>query len=499
MFRRKTNPPTSRYVLFLVPTTTTEWCGVGEVTIDMLPDYVLLQTFSFCRETQFWSYRLLSPVLWWRPLVHVCRRWRQIVFSSPRSLHLLIYCGIKTSIRKSLDIWPPFLISVDLEINNPDEECENTVAALELRDRVSEVRILINCRAGGASVLERLTAAMLEPFPELSCLYLIYLGDTTQVLPDAFLGRFAPSLQSLTLVKVAFPALSALLLSTTRLTSLQLWGTPYISPEAIVTCLVALPNLEDVGLSFPPYPDHISSSFPKRATLPSLTRFHFRGVGEYSENLLARIDAPTLQTLSITFSDVVFRIPQLYRFLSCAQEFEPPSVVDMEFGRQDIKFTFRPSNNIRLRIECGHLTTQVSSIAAICRDLSPFLSHVERLDLHGRHLPWSPSWPGYSVPAGLDWLGLFHLFISVQSLYVSMNLGPFFIPALEELTKEGATAVFPKLRTFFLEELHPSRAGPVREAIEAFITARSLSDHPVLFQQRLHLDSDPGATISQSS
>jgi hypothetical protein len=265
----------------------------------------------------------------------------------------------------------------------------------------------------------------------------------------------------------------------------------------MVTCLVALPNLEYLGLSFPSYPDHISSSSPKRATLPSLTRFHFRGVGEYSENLVTRIDAPVLRTLSITFSDVVFRIPQLYRFLSCAQEFEPPTVVDVEFGRQEIEFTFIPSNNFRLRIECDHLATQVSSIAAICRDLSPLLSRVERLDLHGKYLPWSPSSPGYSVPAGLDWLGLFYPFISVRSLYVSKNLGPFFIPALEELIKEGATAVFPKLRTFFLEELYPS--GHEREAMEAFIATRSLSDHPVLFQRRLHLDSDAGATISPSS
>ena len=442
----------------------------------------------------------MSPVLWWRPLVHVCRRWRQIIFSSPRSLHLLIFCGRGTPIRKSLNIWPPFLISVHLETYSTDEECENTVAALELRDRVSEVRVLIDCRSGGeTSVLKRVTAAMLEPFPELSCLYFICLGDTTQDLPDAFLGRFAPSLQSLTLVKVTFPALSVFLSSTTRLTSLQLWGTPYISPEAMVTCLVGLPNLEDLGLSFPPYPDPINSSSLTRAILPSLTSFHFRGVGEYSENLLARIDAPVFRTLSITFVHVVFRIPQLYRFLSCAQEFEPPTVVDMEFSCQEIEFTFIPSNRFRLRIECDHLATQVSSIATICRDLSPLLSRAECLDLRGKYLPWSQSrpGPGYSVPAGPDWLGLFYPFISVRSLYVSKNLGPFFMPALEELIKEGATAVFPKLRTFFLEELHPS--GPEREAIEAFIATRSLSDHPVIFLRRLCPESDARTTISPST
>ena len=274
-------------------TTAAEWCGVGEVIIDTLPDHVLLQIFTFCRE----GYP--PRPLWWRPLVHVCRRWRQIVFSSPRSLHLVIFCDPKTPVRKSLNIWPLFLISVHHETDGPDEECENTVAALELRDRVSEISI--DCLVG--SVLERFTAAMLEPFPELAYLYLGCDGDIAPVLPHAFLGGFAPSLQSLALFNIAFPALSVLLLSATRLTSLQLWNTPitgYISPEAMATCLVALPNLENLCIEFQSYPDHISSSSLTRAILPSLTSFHFDGVGEYSENLIALIDAPILRILSIT-------------------------------------------------------------------------------------------------------------------------------------------------------------------------------------------------------
>lgn len=78
---------------------------------------------------------------------------------------------------------------------------------------------------------------------------------------------------------------------------------------------------------------------------------------------------------------------------------------------------------------------------------------------------------------------------------MSKRLGPLVAPALEELTKEGATAVFPKLRTLFVEELQPS--GSVREAIEAFVATRWLSDHPVAFQQ--HRDSDAETTISPCS
>jgi hypothetical protein len=328
---------------------------------------------------------------------------------------------------------------------------------------------------------------MLEPFPELSYLYIAYpsRGDITPVLPDAFLGGFAPSLQSLELVNVAFPALSVSFLSATRLTSLRLWSTAYISPEAMVTRLLALPNLEDFGISFQSYPDHTSPSPLTRAILPSLTSFHFHGIGQYSENLLSRIDAPTLQTLSITFLDLVFRIPQLYRFLSCTEKFELPNEVVVEFDTLTADLKFMQSENLRLTIVCGNLVRhrQVSSMAAMCRELSPLLSHVEHLDLHGKILPLSLFFQGHTAPANTDWLELFYPFTTVQSLHVSKNLGRLVARALEELTKEGATAVFPKLRTLSLEELQPS--GSVREAIETFIATRGLSGNPVVLQQGL--------------
>ncbi len=249
----------------------------------------------------------------------------------------------------------------------------------------------------------------------------------------------------------------------------------------MATCLAALPRLEILCIEFESYPDHISSSSLTRAILPSLTSFHFDGVGEYSENLVARIDVPILRTLSITFVDDVFRVPQLYRFLSCAEKFEPPNGVVVEFSYWKIDLKFIPSDNFRLTIDFNGLVGQVSSVAAICRDLSPLLSRVERLDLHGKHLPGSPFLQGNTaVPDSLNWLGLFHPFIAVQSLYVSKKLGQLVAPALEELTKEGATAVFPKLRTLFMEELQPT--GSVREAIEAFVATRRLSDHPVIIQ-----------------
>ena len=387
--------------------------------------------------------------------------------------------------RKLLNIWPPLPISVCHDAQDSDGENENTVAMLKHRGRVSEISISIISRR--RSVLERLTAEMLESFPVLVSLSLSYGGDTTPgpVLPASLLGGFAPSLQTIVLGGVAFPALPTLLSSTAQLTSLQLWKTPnagYISPEAMATCLAELPNLEDLRIGFTCRLEDSSPPFPARSILPSLTSFHFEGSSEYSENFLARIDAPILQTLSITFRDIILHIPQLYHFLSCAERPDPPNRVMIGFDYWRVTLKFMPSNNFEVVIGCDNLTGHLSSMAVVCRDLSPILSRVERLDFRGERVAWFQAWVDeIQGPTSPDWLGLFSPFIAVRSLYVSRELGRNVAPALEELTKERAAAVFPKLRTLFMEGLQLS--GPVRDAIVAFVVTRQASGHPVAFQQ----------------
>ncbi|KAH9014633.1 hypothetical protein EDB84DRAFT_818340 [Lactarius hengduanensis] len=89
--------------------------------IDMLPDDVLLEIFDLCQE----RYSFLDAIerVWgWHFFVHVCRRWRQIIFESPHRLNLRIFCTQGTPVRKNLVL--------------PNDE-DNVVAALEHPDRVS--------------------------------------------------------------------------------------------------------------------------------------------------------------------------------------------------------------------------------------------------------------------------------------------------------------------------------------------------------------------------
>jgi hypothetical protein len=166
-------------------------------TISILPDDVLLATFFFClsrpHEAPF------SRMLAWHGLVHVCQRWRQIIFSSPRRLDLKILCIHGTSVRKNLGCWPAFPIVVDYHLGSgksflTDEE-DNVIAALDHPDRVRCVKLALP-----SSLWAKVVAVMREPFPILTLLRLSESSDDRNVstLPNTFLGRFAPCLRKST-------------------------------------------------------------------------------------------------------------------------------------------------------------------------------------------------------------------------------------------------------------------------------------------------------------
>ena len=357
---------------------------------------------------------------------------------------------------------------------------------MEHRDRVADIRLDSLTRFD----FMRFSIAMDCPFSALTYLSLGSIGsiyDDQFVLPDGFLGGSAPSLRTLVLKKVAFPALPKLLLSTTHLSTLRLSSIPiigYISPEVMASCLVALPSLHQLGIEFPfqlrfHHTDRSSHGLPLSSrAVPSLTSFHFDGDNNYLEDLLAQIDAPVLQNLSAAFCNDIVHIPQMLRFIGRTERLGPPIrvVVDFDFRRVLLKFT--PSNCFELAIKCGHSIVEVLSM--ICRELSSHLSCVERLDLYCTPLRLTRQF----VNRG-RWLELLEPFISVMNLYVSAKLWLQVAPALQVLPGKRATKVLPELRTLFLEE---SPSCSVQASIGPFIDARRHSGHPVAIQQCLALD-----------
>jgi hypothetical protein len=205
----------------------------------MLPDDVLLSIFDFCVVTSELPL-LKERIEGWQSLVHTCRRWRSVVFESPRRLNLRLLCTNQTPMRDVLDVWPPLPLVITSSIR---EGVDNIITALERKDRVCGIQLFdVN-----GSPSEKLLAAMQEPFPLLRHLLLLSSFDETgPVLPDSFLGRSAPRLVLLQLSGVPFPGLPELLLSATHLFDLSLTNIPhsgYISSEVIVTALSTLTGL----------------------------------------------------------------------------------------------------------------------------------------------------------------------------------------------------------------------------------------------------------------
>ena len=186
------------------------------MTIDTLPDDVLLLIFYFNRVTYLdgleGSDRLALSWRWDR-LVHVCWRWRTIVFASPKFLDVK-NAGGSSSRMELLGIWPPLPIF----INNLHRYLD---AAVMHRNRVCELS-LVNLKS---SQLRQLASAMQVQYPALIHLRLGFSRHgPAPTLPDAFLGGSVPLLQSLTLEYIPFPALPNLLLSATNLVHLTLEG-----------------------------------------------------------------------------------------------------------------------------------------------------------------------------------------------------------------------------------------------------------------------------------
>ena len=478
-----------------LPLLLTVWAG--RVTINILPDDVLLHIFLFDRVTHLVEQRdgdrvgrglgpqCSASVPWrWDRLVHVCQRWRSVIFALPKFLDLKLVCGPGTRVELT-GIWPPLPIIIRNSIDRYIPEHYDFNAAMVHHNRLHEISLYL-----ASSQFQQLTSAMQVQLPALTHLGLNfdrYYSDPDPVLPDGFLDGSAPNLRYLALGSIAFPTLPKLLLSSTHLVHLILSNIPhsgYISPEKVVTCLSTLTSLESLHLSFRSplsRPARAGRRPPPqtRSVLPALTRLQFRGTSEYLEDVVAWIDAPLLDSIRVSFfHQLIFNIPQLSQFMRHATMLQ-------EFGKVHVFFNYsgvwldtlspiptqpfeEGSEGSSLGISCRELDWQVSSLAQVFTSFFPSIHMVEHLYIHGLR---------YSAPQQQDdientlWLEIFHPFTSVKNLYVSEQFAPCIAPALQELGREGAADLLPALESIFLKKLEPS--GPVK-AIGQFVAARRL-------------------------
>ena len=459
-------------------------------SVDMLPDEVLLEIFDFCAHEKPLTKRQIEA---WQSLVHVCRRWRSIVFGSPRRLSLQLCCTIRTPVREMLDIWPalPLLILDDNVRYYPVLSVDNIIAALERRDRVCQILLGHEQSWSLQDVLE----ALQEPFPELT--ELVLYSRSRETVPDSFLGGSAPRLRSIRLRHIRFPGLPKLLLSAPHLVEICLTNIPhagYISPEVMVTVLSTMTSLGSLRLEFQSLksrPSRESRHPPPRThfSLPVLASFGFEGAWEYLEDLVARIDAPLLNSLDMGFfelEEVVFDSLQFIQFIDRTPRLKAPDKAIIAFGDSEDEaagVTLLSQTHGYAHLELKILYSedlQDSYVRQIFTSSFPPFSTLKDLYILMRQPLVPPSRfqsPWQDKLENMPWLELLHVFTSVNNLYVSVEVAPHIILSLHELVGGRTTEVLPVLQNIFLEGLQPS--GPVQEGIGKFITTRQVAGFPI--------------------
>jgi hypothetical protein len=419
----------------------------------------------------------------WQSLIHVCRRWRNVVFGSPNRLNLRLVCTDKTPAKDTLDVWPALPLFIRCYGNYTAESLENIITVLRRSDRIYQIDLMYIPSSNLKQVLE----AMQKPFPLLTHLELSSSDEPVPVFPDSFLGGSAPRLEFLWLNRIPFPGLPELLLSATQLVQLYLVNishSGYFSPEGMLNALSASTSLVALHLDFQSPqsgPDWASRRPPPltRTVLPALTNILFKGVSEYLEEIAARIDAPELKYLDITlFNQILFDTPQFVQFISRTPTLKALKKARVAFadGAARINLSTQTSGfgELTVKIQCKELDWQISSLEQVCTSCLPSLSMLDDLYIYMDKV-------GYwreNVENTL-WLELLYPFMAVKNLYLSKQVAPRIVPALQELVGTRTTEVLPTLQNVFLEGVPSS--GPVQEGIGIgqFVAARQVTSHPI--------------------
>jgi hypothetical protein len=452
-----------------------------------LPENVLLDIFDFYRNHPRDHANSYSTSWRWHILVHVCQRWRQIIFDSPHRLDLQIHCTYGTPVKKCLGIWPNFPVAIDYCLPwvnfRPGDE-ENLVSALEQSDRAGHLGLVVtDVRLG------KLATVIQKPFPVLRRLMILCTERIAPHLPTEFMGGSAPHLQIIRLTNIAFPTLPTLLLSSSDLVELKLSAMPrtgYISPEVMAACFAKLPRLKtfSIQLQSTIRPDRIRVRSITRTVLPALADFCFEGASEYMEDLTARIDCPQLNSLLLVYTDyfgqhVDLQVAQLSLFFNLSAG---PGISPFRHAKAffDIDYTTATFHLYR-NANCAACNWDPPTTVITCRGIgSPYLmtpvlstfsvilSTVVDLKLVTR------SMTGYSSSEAdnLEWLHIIQRFSTVHALYISRKLAVHIARALNSITGEMIDEALPSLDLICLE-------GKPTSYFKKFIAVRRLSGRPI--------------------
>jgi hypothetical protein len=262
---------------------------------------------------------------------------------------MALICTSRTPVADLLAHSPPLPIIVYYGNPEPIDYQDNVsdiLLALQHPDRVRRINLHLP-----STSMRKVLGSMQGPFPILETLqlYCSSYKNEEATLPSKF---EAPNLRHLqlsdfTLVPQRMPPLTTAICPSSLVTlSLgEVSPAKYQSPALLAECLAIMPQIKrlKIGYLFPVERKNRQDGSSREGShsqvlLANLEEIQFKGQSDYLEALSARISAPSLKKLSITFTDSFER-------------FEFPFLLGLISGAADLSFQFarvRHKDNLSL-------------------------------------------------------------------------------------------------------------------------------------------------------
>ncbi|KAH9978404.1 hypothetical protein BJV74DRAFT_138626 [Russula compacta] len=292
------------------------------LTIDDIPDEVLLDIFDSYRQHFTNDQSVWNKKHKWFKLMHVCRKWRCIVFASSTRLDLCLFVS-NTNPGNMKTIFSPHLPPLPIAINH--DYHHTGTASLKTKEfscmftACSRVRGLTF--SGTAPDFDELFKATKCPLPMLEDLELRNLDNriTEVKVPATFLEGSAPHLRRLKLHRISLTSMSSLLSSATMV--LELCLRIYAPSTLLLAHLQGMHCLRHLNLRLRTRGTATSINGPMPPTNPEdtfllskLTYFHYQGPSSVFNALVAGFTAPSLQDVHIILDhddeDPILHLPR---------------------------------------------------------------------------------------------------------------------------------------------------------------------------------------------
>ncbi|KAI0261326.1 hypothetical protein BC834DRAFT_972747 [Gloeopeniophorella convolvens] len=407
------------------------------VSINVLPNEILLEIFEHYLSDNFPSPLNWSPQSDWCTLAHVSERWREVLFASAQRLNLIFHCDFdgEMSNAEMILLAPP---SVPLALSSKSGykpgldmllDC-----ALQYWDRVGQITV-----TGSQQALQRLLAAMpnrLAPSLvdlDIHASHRDWESESDDhrlkwTLPTNFLRGLAPRLTRVVLTGISLSHLPLTMLSNPAhlapLRALDLYSIDhgFISFNALVDTLRAAPQLTRLLLHFN---HHLSWSRDEEGLLPAtneilrlslLKRLDYQGPSRWVEALTARLETPALNFVQTVIHDEGPAVlPNLSALVINAESLRfDRATVRLSDNVLEIRFFQEDHRNFLLVFSCIQCGDRTWSLFKFCKAIAEKLFAVRRLGVEAL-------FPPDPTPEPRPWLNLLLLFSGLRSLCVDPN------------------------------------------------------------------------------